>query len=82
MGENEFKFSPKRAPPRKQNLGGKRGHSWKEQGVGVMAGQVLRVQVASRPGVKRVNQNCWPATPKRWPPMCAQHKYVVKTQKM
>ena len=87
-GENEFKFSQKRAPPRIQGLEGNKIHSWKEPSERILADQVQKVQGAGRPpplvgrpGGKRVNHNYWSAYPERWPPMCAQHNYVVETQK-
>ena len=48
-GKIKFKFSPQKTPPRIQDLGGNRGCNCKEPGEGIMAGQVQRVQVASRP---------------------------------
>ena len=88
-GEIKFKFPPQKATPRIQDLGGNSWHSWNTLGERIMAGQVQMVQVAGRPPpmagrpvVERVNANCWLATQKRWPPMCAQHKYEVKTKKM
>ena len=87
-GEIKFKFPPQKSPHRIQDLGEKRGHICKEPGEEVMASQVLRVLVAGqplpmagRPRVKKVKHNYWSATSKRWPPMCAQHNYVIEPQK-
>ena len=47
-GKSNSNFPPKRQPPRIQNLGENKLHSWNTLGERIMAGQVQKVQVAGQ----------------------------------